>query len=237
MLTFPLKVKGFLMTRNDWSLVWVSKGQSKVEMEEYETLQTETEREPKDLVDVEMRKLALALEELGRVRVEKRRQLEKHYDEMLAALVREKVVKMEEMEQEAREKQEKLEREANVMLVDALNLENGAEDRELHPQEDLEKDGDEVLMEHSAIVEAFLKEVDEEADEDEIVDEDLDEKARPLFEAPICPVCFEPMSPPARIFQCGGGHLLCGRCRPRIQVGSFRVFCILDYCLFSCSVY
>ena len=68
-------------------------------MEEYETIQLYNEREPKDLVDVEMRKLALALEELDRVGVEKRRWLEVHYDEMLDALMREKVVKMEEMEQ------------------------------------------------------------------------------------------------------------------------------------------
>ena len=186
--------------------------------------------------DVRRRRHALAKEELVKEGVEKKRKLERHYDEMFESLMREKIVKMREMDQELREKQEKLEREAKVMLADALNLQNGAEDAEQHPQEDLEKDGDEVLMEHSAIVEAFLKEVDEEADEDEIVDEDLDEIIGPLLESPICPVCFEPMSPPARIFQCGGGHLLCGRCRPRIQVGSFRV-CILDYCLFSCSVY
>ena len=53
---------------------------SKVEMEEYETIQLYNEREPKDLVDVEMRKLALALEELDRVGVEKRRWLEVHYE-------------------------------------------------------------------------------------------------------------------------------------------------------------
>ena len=37
-------------------------------------------------------------------------------------------------------------------------------------------------------------------------------------EAPNCPVCFEAMAPPVRIFQCAGGHLVCGNCRPRITV-------------------
>ena len=37
-------------------------------------------------------------------------------------------------------------------------------------------------------------------------------------QAPDCPVCFDPMAPPVRIFSCAGGHLLCGNCRPRITV-------------------
>ena len=36
--------------------------------------------------------------------------------------------------------------------------------------------------------------------------------------APDCPICYEPMVPPTRIFQCGAGHLVCGGCRPKIQV-------------------
>ena len=229
-------------------------------MGEYETIQTETEREPKDLVDVEMRKLTLALEELDRVRVEKRRWLEVHYDEMLDALMREKVVKMEEMEQEAREKQEKLEREAKEK-VNALKLRIEAEFAEqllvdpipglpllpLHQQssqdkslsrEDLDALSCYAIVEQSVMLETFLKEVEQEADEDEIVDESFDKKAGgPLLPlAPTCPVCFEQMSPPTRIFQCGGGHLLCGQCRPRIQVGdsahasgtSIQGICLID---------
>ena len=195
----------------------------------------------KDMVERERRKLVLALDELGKERMEKRRRLEMHYDELLDALMMEKVARMEEMEEEVRERQEKLEREAKVK-VDGLNLrneqlfleepENDWDNRPLDPitglhllspqqespaMDDLDPLGCDVIFEQSVIMEAFLKEVEQEADEDEIVDE----KAGTLLPlAPSCPVCFEPMSPPVRIFQCGGGHLICGQCKPRIQVES-----------------
>ena len=184
-------------------------------MGEYETIQTETEREPKDLVDVEMRKLTLALEELDRVRVEKRRWLEVHYDEMLDALMREKVVKMEEMEQEVREKQEKLEREAKEK-VNALKLRIEAEFAEqllvdpipglpllpLHQQssqdkslsrEDLDALSCYAIVEQSVMLETFLKEVEQEADKDEIVDESFDKPTGgPLL--PLAPTCGIPLN-------------------------------------------
>ena len=89
-------------------------------------------------------------------------------------------------------------------------------------REDLDPFGHYTIVEQSVMLETFLKEIEQEADEAEIVDESFDEEAGgPLLPlAPSCPVCFEPMSPPTRIFQCGGGHLLCGQCRPRIQVGA-----------------
>ena len=31
-------------------------------------------------------------------------------------------------------------------------------------------------------------------------------------------VCFDPMSPPTHIYQCGSGHFICGTCRHRIKV-------------------
>ena len=36
--------------------------------------------------------------------------------------------------------------------------------------------------------------------------------------APDCPICFESMTPPIRIFQCGNGHLVCGGCKPKLKV-------------------
>ena len=36
--------------------------------------------------------------------------------------------------------------------------------------------------------------------------------------APDCPICFEPMTPPTRIFLCGAGHLVCGACKSQLQV-------------------
>ena len=34
----------------------------------------------------------------------------------------------------------------------------------------------------------------------------------------FCPVCFEAMVPSIRTFLCGAGHLVCGSCRPQLQV-------------------
>ena len=95
-----------------------------------------------------------------------------------------------------KEKQEKLEREAKEK-VDALNLRNKAEFAEqlfvdvdpipgfhlpvLHQQsssrEDLDELGNAIIFEQSVVLEAFLKEVEQEADEDEIVDKSFDEEA------------------------------------------------------------
>ena len=69
---------------------------------------------------------------------------------------------------------------------------------------------------------------DNEREEEELVEEQEREES----EAPSCPVnillspcpllcgqvCLEAMLPPGHIHQCGSGHLLCGACRPRIQV-------------------
>merc|ERR1711892_797891 len=33
---------------------------------------------------------------------------------------------------------------------------------------------------------------------------------------PSCPVCFENMKPPLRIFNCGNGHLICSVCKPKV---------------------
>ena len=40
-----------------------------------------------------------------------------------------------------------------------------------------------------------------------------------ISDYPCLQVCFTEMEPPSKIFQCGSGHLVCGGCKPRIQVG------------------
>lgn len=35
---------------------------------------------------------------------------------------------------------------------------------------------------------------------------------------PECPVCFNPISPPKRMFQCMDGHVVCGDCKPNIRI-------------------
>ena len=43
-------------------------------------------------------------------------------------------------------------------------------------------------------------------------------ESQKTFSAPECPVCFELMIPPIKIFNCPNGHLLCEMCKPNIQL-------------------
>ena len=60
----------------------------------------------------------------------------------------------------------------------------------------------------------MLKQADEEEEKEE--KEEGEERTSPP--TPDCPICYEPMTPPTRIFQCGAGHLVCGACKPKLQV-------------------
>ena len=100
------------------------------------------------------------------------------------------------MDQELQEKQEKLSKEKED------GLENLAKK---HKVENLD------------MVEIMLGNEDEEG-EDEEAGEGEKKAAPQALAAPDCPICYELMSPPTRIFHCGAGHLVCGTCRPRIQV-------------------
>ena len=43
--------------------------------------------------------------------------------------------------------------------------------------------------------------------------------SRNIFEKDFeCPVCYEVMSPPSRIFQCNNGHLICEECKSHAEV-------------------
>ena len=64
----------------------------------------------------------------------------------------------------------------------------------------------------------MLDNEDDNAKEDAEEEEDAVQAVHQGPAAPDCPICYELMTPPTRIFQCGAGHLLCGTCRPRLQV-------------------
>ena len=36
--------------------------------------------------------------------------------------------------------------------------------------------------------------------------------------APECPICLESLAPPARLYNCPEGHLLCSDCRTKVQI-------------------
>jgi len=77
---------------------------------------------------------------------------------------------------------------------------------------------EEMMREHKERLNQVLAE--HEAAEGELVARHAEERragqgGRP--EAPECPVCFERMAPPTRIFQCRNGHLVCEACRSQLS--------------------
>ena len=168
-------------------------------------------RRQKEAVEEVMRKNKEAEEEMskeGRVSKEK---VEKEFQDKIDALAREiKVMEDEKQKRLFQMDQELVERQ---MILSKTN------------QDELNNLTKKHKVENADMVEEILDNEDKEDDEDE------DEEAAPQAPAaPDCPICYELMSPPTRIFQCGAGHLVCGTCRPRLQVGSLYIFlvsCIL----------
>ena len=124
-------------------------------------------------------------------------QIEKKYDEKIATLLSAKKKEVAVMADEVSSMQKSLAKK-NQEMLDSL--------RSKHKTEEVE------------MVTQLLSKFD---DEEVAVEGDLDGEVAEqphLPPAPDCPICFEPMAPPTRIYQCGAGHLLCGACRPRLLV-------------------
>ena len=130
-------------------------------------------------------------------------ELDKEFEDKMAALVKEKQEKRVEIAEKVKVKQER------QVQVD---------------QETLAK----LEKEHKAEREELMEEMWGQADEGK---EEKDNKQAasnhqdqpnsappPPPPAPDCPICFESMTPPTRIFQCGNGHLVCGACKPKLKV-------------------
>ena len=128
-------------------------------------------------------------------------ELDKEFEDKMAALMREKQEKRAEIAEKVKVKKER------QVQVDQETLAN------------LEK-------EHKAEREELMEEMwgqaeEEEQDNKQAVPNHHDQPNSdppPPPPAPDCPICFESMTPPTRIFQCGNGHLVCGGCKPKLQV-------------------
>ena len=118
-------------------------------------------------------------------------ELDKEFEDKMAALVKEKQEKRLEIAEKVRVKKEK-QAKVGQSLLNKLKKEHKAEEEE--------------------VVAEMLKQADEEGEEKE----EGEERTSPP--TPDCPICYEPMTPPTRIFQCGAGHLVCGACKPKLQV-------------------
>ena len=131
-------------------------------------------------------------------------------------------LRKEKVEKEFQDKIEALAREIKIMedekqkKVVQINLELVERQKALSEanHDELNKLAKKHKAENADMVEHILDNEAEVAEEDE---EDV-EAEDPAPAAPDCPICYELMSPPTRIFQCGAGHLVCGTCRPRLKV-------------------
>ena len=121
-----------------------------------------------------------------------REQIENKYEEKITTLLSEKKTEVAMEADKVSLKQITLAKKNQEMLERVRNK---------HKTEEIER------------VTQLLAQLDEDEEEDEV-----EREAVPLPPAPDCPICFEPMTPPTRIYQCGSGHLLCGTCRPRLLV-------------------
>ena len=153
----------------------------------------------------------LALEEAAKKRKEKREELvkmeekmveelDKEFEDKMAALVKEKKEKRAEIAEKVKVKQER-QVQADQETLAKLEKEHKAEREELMEEmwgqaEEGEQDNKQPVQNH----------------------QDQPKSATPPPPAPNCPICFESMTPPIRIFQCGNGHLVCGGCKPKLQV-------------------
>ena len=154
------------------------------------------QRRQKAAVEEVMRKNKEKEEEVVRVERWWMDQLDKEYENKMAALVKEKVEKTLEIAEKVKAKQERQAR-LNKNLLDDLSKEHKVE---------------EVQM----MTELWTKVNKEEEEEDK--DVEREETAQTVPPPPDCPICYETMTPPTRIFQCGAGHLVCGACKPKLQV-------------------
>ena len=150
------------------------------------------QRRQKAAVEEVMRKNKEKEEEVVRVERWWLDQLDKEYEDKMAALVKEKKEKTLEIAVKVKAKQERQAR-LNENLLKDLAKEHKVE---------------EVQM----MTELWTK-VNKE--EEEVEREETGQTVPP---PPDCPICYETMTPPTRIFQCGAGHLVCGVCKPKLQV-------------------
>ena len=133
-------------------------------------------------------------EAMAREGEEARERAAREFKVKISDLVKANHEEMARMDQQVQERQERLTRENQERLI---HLKKRQQEEE------------------SQMLTALLGQ--DSKDEEEVVD-DVAQAAHIPPPAPDCPICYEPMAPPTRIFQCGAGHLVCGTCRPKLQV-------------------
>ena len=167
-----------------------------------------TERLRLALMAQEERRETLAREGRGRLdqvakeAEEMEVELKREMEERLDRVRKEFQDKIDELNCDKIEKEQSLEKELKVKMQELMKSDGGEVERIL---EENESENAEMISRH----------LDE--DEDVYIPDDVQEyQEDQTSNAPECPLCFEPMTPPLHIYQCASGHLVCGTCRPRI---------------------
>ena len=96
--------------------------------------------------------------------------------------------------------------EANVKMTDKHEREREelAEKKRVK-LESLTKQEEEAIKRFIKVLKGAKRKYDDEDDEEKVEDS--------IFE---CPICYEMMTPPKKIYQCAEGHLVCSECKPKI---------------------
>ena len=142
------------------------------------------------------------LDQVAKEAEEMEGELKREMEERLDRVRKEFQDKIDELNCDKIEKEQSLEKELKVKMQELMKSDGEEVERIL---EENESENAEMISRH----------LDE--DEDVYIPDDVQEyQEDQASNAPECPLCFEPMTPPLHIYQCASGHLVCGTCRPRI---------------------
>ena len=128
---------------------------------------------------------------------------------------------VEELDKEFEDKMAALEKEKEEKKSDISEKVKVKKERQLEVDH---KAVEKLEKEHKSVRERLMEEMWGQADEGEQDNKQPNHHDQPNSAppppppAPDCPICFESMTPPTRIFQCGNGHLVCGGCKPKLKV-------------------
>ena len=170
------------------------------EAEKWKKMQLARRRQ-KAAVQELVRKNKEAEEEMSKEGMMRKERAEKEFQDRIDAFVRE-------IEDQKQKMVVQMDQEL-VNRKESLSKEN--QDKQKH----LEKKHN---AENLDMFDNMLDNEDDNAKEDAEEEEDAVQAVHQAPAAPDCPICYELMTPPTRIFQCGAGHLVCAACRPRLQV-------------------
>jgi len=166
-------------------------------------------RNYEDMIEVE-RGGAPSREEFNETKKEKMTQLFSDINRERIQFSRKQIGERQKFNEKQRLEMEEFQREAQIQQ-DEIELELAAREKEVDESEQNIKNYEQTLIvlraqqEHLAIDPLEQKKPEEMEFSQEVKDQ-LE-----------CPVCLELMYPPIKIFQCGQGHALCGRCRPKCR--------------------